>query len=61
MEIDWQGEKIQVSASFGIADAEPDILTKWQLYERADQALYQAKEHGRNLSIIFKSDMSKAA
>lgn len=61
IEIDWQGAKIHISASFGIADAESDILTKWQLYERADQALYQAKEHGRDLSIIFNNDMSKVA
>ena len=61
MEIDWQGNIIRISASFGIANAEPDILTKWQLYERADKALYQAKEHGRNLSIIFNEIESKAA
>lgn len=61
IEIDWHGAKIHISASFGIADAEPDIRTKWQLYERADQALYQAKEHGRDLSVIFTNDMSKAA
>lgn len=61
VEVDWHGAKINVSASFGIADAEPNILTKWQLYERADKALYQAKEHGRDLSLVFTHDMIKAA
>lgn len=61
LEVDWQGTPIHVSASFGIADAEPDILTKWQLYERADQALYQAKKHGRDLTMIFNTEASKAA
>jgi diguanylate cyclase (GGDEF)-like protein len=31
------------------------------LIEKADQALYYAKEHGRNSSCLYKADMSNAA
>lgn len=53
LELSTNGHPIHVSASFGIAQATPNILTKWQLYERADKALYQAKKHGRDLSFAF--------
>lgn len=61
LDVTWNHEHIQISASFGIAQAEVDTLTKWQLYERADQALYQAKKNGRDLSFIFSERASKPA
>ncbi len=61
IDVAWHHDHIQVSASFGIAQAEPDTLTKWQLYERADQALYQAKKNGRDLSFIFNERTNKPA
>ena len=42
-----------VTASFGITSAIPDD-TLDSLLKRADQALYQAKESGRNRCIVFR-------
>ncbi|MDC0663412.1 sensor domain-containing diguanylate cyclase [Marinobacter sp. SS21] len=50
------GAEFTISCSFGIAfmdDSEPDANT---LMTRADQALYQAKEQGRNRVMIYLSD-----
>jgi len=37
-----------VTGSFGVACARPDMETRQELIEAADQALYQAKKNGRN-------------
>jgi diguanylate cyclase (GGDEF)-like protein len=44
----WQNHKIKVTASFGIASATADTLTAWEIYQQADEALYEAKKAGRN-------------
>ncbi len=43
-----QGEAVPVTMSFGISEFENDDTTK-AVFERADKALYRAKEKGRNL------------
>ncbi|WP_240096141.1 diguanylate cyclase [Thermomonas flagellata] len=46
--IEWEGRRIPVTASIGLAglrDGDPDLRT---LLARADKALYQAKREGRN-------------
>ena len=43
-----QGETIRATASFGIAAFEKELTEFTDLIERADQALYRAKEGGRN-------------
>jgi diguanylate cyclase (GGDEF)-like protein len=50
--IDFEGVKIPVSASFGIAYAAPhnDISTATKY---ADEALYRAKESGRNRAVFY--------
>jgi diguanylate cyclase (GGDEF)-like protein/PAS domain S-box-containing protein/putative nucleotidyltransferase with HDIG domain len=45
---------VHVTVSIGIADWRKSILTKQELIERADTALYQAKEDGRNLIRVWK-------
>lgn len=41
--------KITVTASFGVASTEPDATDGWEtLFQRADAALYRAKNRGRN-------------
>ena len=54
MDITYGGNSISVTLSFGIADftdnKQADID---ELISRADKALYQAKEQGRNRCIIF--------
>jgi two-component system cell cycle response regulator len=44
----WEGKKIAVTISVGVATKLP-IDSDWaQVYERADKALYQSKQMGRN-------------
>jgi diguanylate cyclase (GGDEF)-like protein/PAS domain S-box-containing protein/putative nucleotidyltransferase with HDIG domain len=45
---------IHVTVSIGVADYHSDIRTKQEMIERADNALYQAKEDGRNLIRVWK-------
>jgi len=42
------GEKIRVTASFGLATYPTDAVTKEELVRKADVAMYQAKESGRD-------------
>ena len=43
-----KGQKINVTASFGVSTVNKDIINLAGLLEKADQALYQAKLQGRN-------------
>ncbi len=47
IDLENKGEKIEVSMSFGISEFTNDDTTK-AVFERADSALYRAKEKGRN-------------
>lgn len=51
---------LHVSVSIGVAahDGHPDYL---RLIDRADQALYQAKNGGRNRSVLAQAGMAEAA
>jgi diguanylate cyclase (GGDEF)-like protein len=44
----WRDEIIRITASFGIAEAEPSDLDALTTVARADEALYFAKQSGRN-------------
>lgn len=52
-------KQVAVSVSIGIALAEGEESFR-ELYERADQALYQVKRHGRNGYAIWNEDEKKA-
>ena len=54
MKIDYEGEIIPVTMSFGVAslDIENDV-SKNDLIKKADSALYQAKETGRNKCCLY--------
>jgi diguanylate cyclase (GGDEF)-like protein/putative nucleotidyltransferase with HDIG domain len=54
-EFDCGGTKIHVTVSIGIAECKTDIQSKQELVERADTALYKAKNDGRNLIRVWKS------
>jgi len=43
---------IPVTASFGAASLDADVTTPYQLIDRADRAVYQAKREGRN-RVVF--------
>lgn len=50
----WKGQRINLTASFGIAFATEETETPWQVYQYADQALYRAKEKGRNQVCLYE-------
>jgi diguanylate cyclase (GGDEF)-like protein len=51
----------KVSVSLGIASLSGDQLNHATLVDQADRALYQAKNQGRNRSVIFEEWMSESA
>lgn len=54
------GASIRLSASLGIAQFPTAATTPNQLFERADHALYHAKEHRRGGTKIFSGEMESA-
>ena len=48
MVVPWKGEPLRITASFGVAAAEPAETGAPAVIGRADAAMYQAKEQGRN-------------
>lgn len=48
----WQGEKLDITLSLGVAEAGPANDTLDRLIKAADQALYEAKNGGRNRTVI---------
>ncbi|MFM0593693.1 putative bifunctional diguanylate cyclase/phosphodiesterase [Paraburkholderia dilworthii] len=54
------GANIRLSASLGIAQFPVAATTPGQLFERADHALYHAKEHGRGGTTIFSGAIESA-
>ena len=46
--IPWAGETLTVTASFGLAQTMPGEVNVEAVIERADQAMYRAKNDGRN-------------
>lgn len=49
----FDGKEFAVTVSIGIATSPDDAKTKEELIERADEALYKAKEQGRNRTIYW--------
>ena len=46
--VPWSGEGLTVTASFGLAQTMPGEINVQAVIARADQALYRAKDDGRN-------------
>lgn len=53
----WQGKEIKITASFGVASANKSSENPWQVYQKADEALYQAKHTGRNRVCVSGNDI----
>lgn len=53
----FDGKKVQVTCSIGVAFLDDTIISALQMIECADKALYHAKRTGRNRLIVY-SDMS---
>jgi len=47
-------KSFSVTATFGVAALDFEQASKEALFESADQALYQAKEQGRNQVVVVK-------
>ena len=46
--VPWSGEALTITASFGLAQTRPGEVNVQAVIARADQALYRAKDDGRN-------------
>lgn len=51
----YEGSKLPVTASIGIADYRQGVNTGTDLFKRADQAVYKSKQGGRNQVNFFKA------
>jgi len=51
--LDVGGQTVRTSASFGVTMVRSEAKTFDRAYHRADQALYQAKEGGRNKTVAI--------
>ncbi len=57
--IDFEGQELHVTASFGVAEFGPPAKTTQELIRLADEALYKAKETGRNRIVCAESRESR--
>ena len=48
MQVDWKNEAVKITASFGVTGALPSEIDTQAIIGRADAALYNAKDQGRN-------------
>ncbi|HXF84054.1 MAG TPA: histidine kinase N-terminal 7TM domain-containing protein [Anaerolineales bacterium] len=55
---DFDGHQISITSSFGIATVESDRDTLEVVLRRADQALYAAKQAGRNRVVAWQQSLS---
>ena len=53
-EFSYEGKRLPVTASIGVADYRQGVNTGTDLFKRADTALYKSKESGRNQVNFFK-------
>ena len=44
----YEGKRLPITISVGVATKEPQMTTWEELFERADTALYASKNSGRN-------------
>lgn len=58
--IEVEGHTVHVSASMGISVFPRDGSDAEQLLRQADQAMYQAKQHGRNRYVLYAPGMAEA-
>ncbi len=50
--LDFNNQNINITVSIGACQYSPDIKTKEELIEKADNALYKAKNSGRNQTVL---------
>jgi diguanylate cyclase len=52
----YEDMEIRYTISLGVSEIKPQIRDHKQWLEQADQALYQAKEAGRNRAMLYQAD-----
>ena len=57
----FQGDRVSVTMSFGVAESPEDSVDCDALIKCADSAMYQAKKSGRNRVAVFGSDSALSA
>lgn len=50
----YDGKRLPVTASIGVADYRQGVLTGTDLFKRADEAVYKSKQGGRNLVNFYR-------
>ena len=50
----YDAKRLPVTASIGVADYRQGVITGTDLFKRADDAVYKAKEAGRNQVQFFR-------
>ncbi len=48
-------EMVHITVSGGLSDYQNDDIRPDEIFERADKALYQAKNQGRNRCVIYSA------
>lgn len=56
LRVDHEGKPLQFTVSLGAACLDNRMSTHTELIERADKALYQSKENGRNQTTVFQDE-----
>ena len=51
--VEWQGQQVPITASFGVTAMDENCADLEMMMKRADQALYRAKEGGRNQVVTW--------
>ena len=59
-EVIWRGQSLRVSASMGVTSYPGDIETADGLLRHADQAMYRAKQQGKNQYIRYSPELEKS-
>ena len=59
LRFDIDKRNFSVTASFGIAERQPDTDTIERLLQQGDQALFKAKCEGRNRSVLWTEQVGK--
>lgn len=50
------GEYIVITVSIGVAEASTSLSNPKELLIRSDESMYCAKEHGRNLTVLYREE-----
>lgn len=56
LSVDHEGEPLQFTVSLGVACLDNKMNSHADLIERADKALYQSKENGRNQTTVYQDE-----